>query len=164
LVLVFVGLKMSLVEIYKLPTLLSLGVVAALIGVLAPVLLQRFGRDPAMGSSIILTATTHDKFVAIWDRCAVQFGSLDFNGTVAAAKEAMAMGDPEMMKLAAMKKIAEFSVTDKYAKEHPFLAMMIEMGKPKVLEMLETSFPGSATSVSLQPSRSPRPVRGSSDI
>lgn len=32
--------------------------VAALIGVLAPVLLQRFGRDPAMGSSIILTATT----------------------------------------------------------------------------------------------------------
>ena len=32
--------------------------VAALIGVLAPVLLHRFGRDPAMGSSIILTATT----------------------------------------------------------------------------------------------------------
>lgn len=32
LVLVFVGLKMSLVEVYKLPTLLSLGVVAALIG------------------------------------------------------------------------------------------------------------------------------------
>ena len=82
----------------------------------------------------------------------------------ASIKEAMAMGDPEMMKLAAMKKIAEFSVTDKYAKEHPFLAMMIEMGKPKVLEMLETSFPGSAPSVSLQPSRSPRPVRGSSDI
>jgi len=32
--------------------------VAALVGVLAPVLLHRFGRDPAMGSSIILTATT----------------------------------------------------------------------------------------------------------
>jgi len=32
--------------------------VAALVGVLAPVLLQRFGRDPAMGSSIVLTATT----------------------------------------------------------------------------------------------------------
>ena len=32
--------------------------VAALIGVMAPVLLHRFGRDPAMGSSIILTATT----------------------------------------------------------------------------------------------------------
>jgi magnesium transporter len=32
--------------------------VAAMIGVLAPVALQRFGRDPAMGSSIILTATT----------------------------------------------------------------------------------------------------------
>ena len=32
--------------------------VAALIGVCAPVLLQRFGRDPAMGSSIILTAST----------------------------------------------------------------------------------------------------------
>lgn len=31
---------------------------AALIGVLTPVLLERFGRDPAMGSSIILTATT----------------------------------------------------------------------------------------------------------
>jgi len=32
--------------------------VAALIGVCAPVLLHRFGRDPAMGSSIILTAST----------------------------------------------------------------------------------------------------------
>lgn len=32
--------------------------VAALVGVLAPVSLHRFGRDPAMGSSIILTATT----------------------------------------------------------------------------------------------------------
>ena len=31
---------------------------ASLIGVLAPVLLHRFGRDPVMGSSIILTATT----------------------------------------------------------------------------------------------------------
>jgi magnesium transporter len=31
---------------------------AALVGVIAPVALQRFGRDPAMGSSIILTATT----------------------------------------------------------------------------------------------------------
>ncbi|MDD3763461.1 MAG: magnesium transporter [Nevskiales bacterium] len=31
---------------------------AALIGVLAPVALHRFGRDPAMGSSIVLTATT----------------------------------------------------------------------------------------------------------
>ncbi len=31
---------------------------AALVGVMAPVLLQRFGRDPAMGSSIILTAAT----------------------------------------------------------------------------------------------------------
>lgn len=32
--------------------------VAAAIGVCAPVLLHRFGRDPAMGSSIILTAST----------------------------------------------------------------------------------------------------------
>jgi magnesium transporter len=32
--------------------------VAALIGVIAPVALHRFGRDPAMGSSIILTAST----------------------------------------------------------------------------------------------------------
>ncbi|MEQ1439797.1 magnesium transporter [Fontimonas sp. SYSU GA230001] len=32
--------------------------VAALVGVVAPVALDRFGRDPAMGSSIILTATT----------------------------------------------------------------------------------------------------------
>ncbi|WP_341918958.1 magnesium transporter, partial [Hydrocarboniphaga effusa] len=31
---------------------------ASLIGVCAPVLLHRFGRDPVMGSSIILTATT----------------------------------------------------------------------------------------------------------
>jgi magnesium transporter len=31
---------------------------AAVVGVLAPVLLQRLGRDPAMGSSIVLTATT----------------------------------------------------------------------------------------------------------
>lgn len=31
---------------------------AALVGVLAPVALHRFGRDPAMGSSIVLTATT----------------------------------------------------------------------------------------------------------
>lgn len=31
---------------------------AALVGVLAPVLLHRFGRDPAMGSSVMLTATT----------------------------------------------------------------------------------------------------------
>ena len=33
-------------------------VCAALVGVLTPVLLARFGRDPAMGSSIVLTATT----------------------------------------------------------------------------------------------------------
>ena len=33
-------------------------VLAATVGVLAPVLLQRLGRDPAMGSSIVLTATT----------------------------------------------------------------------------------------------------------
>lgn len=33
-------------------------VVAAAIGVCAPVLLHRFGRDPAMGSSVILTAST----------------------------------------------------------------------------------------------------------
>lgn len=32
--------------------------VAALVGVCAPAILQRFGRDPVMGSSIILTATT----------------------------------------------------------------------------------------------------------
>lgn len=31
---------------------------AALVGVVAPVALHRFGRDPAMGSSIVLTATT----------------------------------------------------------------------------------------------------------
>lgn len=31
---------------------------AAVVGVLAPVVLQRLGRDPAMGSSIVLTATT----------------------------------------------------------------------------------------------------------
>jgi magnesium transporter len=39
-------------------SLLLTMVSAALIGVLTPVLLERFGRDPAMGSSIILTATT----------------------------------------------------------------------------------------------------------
>ena len=33
-------------------------IAAALVGVLAPVLLHRFDRDPAMGSSVILTATT----------------------------------------------------------------------------------------------------------
>ncbi len=32
--------------------------VAALVGVCAPAALQRFGRDPVMGSSIMLTATT----------------------------------------------------------------------------------------------------------
>lgn len=32
--------------------------VAALVGVCAPAVLQRFGRDPVMGSSIVLTATT----------------------------------------------------------------------------------------------------------
>ncbi len=31
---------------------------AALVGVLAPIVLQRMGRDPVMGSSIVLTATT----------------------------------------------------------------------------------------------------------
>ncbi len=31
---------------------------AALVGVLAPIVLQRLGRDPVMGSSIVLTATT----------------------------------------------------------------------------------------------------------
>jgi magnesium transporter len=31
---------------------------AAVVGVLTPVVLQRLGRDPAMGSSIVLTATT----------------------------------------------------------------------------------------------------------
>ncbi|TFG64822.1 MAG: APC family permease, partial [Spirochaetales bacterium] len=43
----------------------------------------------AVIAGIILTATTHDKFVAIWDKYALQFGSLDFNATVAAAGEAM---------------------------------------------------------------------------
>ncbi|MGH8519027.1 MAG: magnesium transporter, partial [Panacagrimonas sp.] len=32
--------------------------VAALVGVCAPAALQRFGRDPVMGSSIVLTAST----------------------------------------------------------------------------------------------------------
>ena len=32
--------------------------VAALIGVCAPAVLHRFGRDPVLGSSIVLTATT----------------------------------------------------------------------------------------------------------
>ena len=38
-------------------TLLEL-MVAALAGVFIPLLLQRFGRDPVMGSSVILTAIT----------------------------------------------------------------------------------------------------------
>jgi magnesium transporter len=48
---------LSLAAVIAFALLLNL-IAAALVGVLAPVLLHRFGRDPAMGSSIILTATT----------------------------------------------------------------------------------------------------------
>lgn len=53
--LLYQSLSLSLVIAAAL--LLNL-IVAALIGVCAPVMLHRFGRDPAMGSSIILTAST----------------------------------------------------------------------------------------------------------
>lgn len=45
-------------------------------------------------AGIIITATSHDKFVAVWNEAAVTFGSLDFNATVQAAEEAMG-GIPE---------------------------------------------------------------------
>lgn len=48
---------LALAAVIAVALLLNL-LAAALVGVLAPVLLHRFGRDPAMGSSIILTATT----------------------------------------------------------------------------------------------------------
>ncbi|WP_420464711.1 magnesium transporter [Panacagrimonas sp.] len=47
----------ALAGVIAVALLLNLTVAAA-VGVCAPVLLQRFGRDPVMGSSIILTATT----------------------------------------------------------------------------------------------------------
>jgi magnesium transporter len=53
--LLYGSLKLALVIAVALVLNMML---AALVGVLTPVLLQRLGRDPAMGSSIVLTATT----------------------------------------------------------------------------------------------------------
>ncbi|MGQ0503435.1 MAG: magnesium transporter [Panacagrimonas sp.] len=47
----------KLAAVITVALLLNL-VVAAFVGVVAPAVLHRFGRDPAMGSSIVLTATT----------------------------------------------------------------------------------------------------------
>lgn len=47
----------ALAAVIALALLLNM-IVSAAVGVLAPVLLQRAGRDPAMGASILLTATT----------------------------------------------------------------------------------------------------------
>lgn len=49
--------KATLAAVIAAALLLNM-LAAALVGVVAPVALHRFGRDPAMGSSIVLTATT----------------------------------------------------------------------------------------------------------
>lgn len=67
-------------------------------------------------------------------------------------QEAVLAQDPEALQLAALKKVASFKFTDKYAEEHPLIAMALEIGKPKVLEIIRSGMPGlGAPSVTLAP-------------
>ena len=51
-------------------------------------------------------------------------------------REAMAQQDPEMMRLAIMRKVSEAKVSDKYAEEHPVGAMLIEAGRAQLLQFM----------------------------
>jgi hypothetical protein len=56
-------------------------------------------------------------------------------------QEALAMGDPETLRLSMMQKIADTNVSSKYAKDHPVQAAIIEAVKYKALEAFGM-FPG----------------------
>jgi len=51
-------------------------------------------------------------------------------------KEAMMSQDPEMMRLAIMRKVSEAKVSDKYAEEHPVGSMLIEAGRAQLLQFM----------------------------
>lgn len=56
-------------------------------------------------------------------------------------QEAMAMQDPEALKLAMMKKISDVKVTDKFVKEHPYLAILLEPLKVRAMEVVGSLMP-----------------------
>jgi len=51
-------------------------------------------------------------------------------------REAMAQQDPEMMRLAIMKKVSEAKLSEKYSEEHPVGAMLIEAGRAQLLQFM----------------------------
>lgn len=51
-------------------------------------------------------------------------------------QEAMASQDPEAIKYSVMKKVMDFKFSNKYAKEHPLIVAALEIGKPKIIEMV----------------------------
>lgn len=59
--------------------------------------------------------------------------------------EAYAAQDPELMMAAAMKKVAEWKPSKKYAQEHPLIVAALEMGKPALLNQLSGMVLGTST-------------------
>jgi len=77
-------------------------------------------------------------------------------------QEAMLSQDPQALQYAMMRRIADAKVTDKYAEEHPIGAMLIEAGKAKLLETMQSGFGVPGRSVG--PRRATKTIGGSSDI
>ncbi len=48
----------------------------------------------------------------------------------------MASEDPDLITATALKKVADFSPSDKWAGEHPITAAALEIGKPVIMQKL----------------------------
>jgi hypothetical protein len=81
-------------------------------------------------------------------------------------REAISTGDPDTMRLAVMKRVAERQVTDAYAEKNPVGAMLLEAGRMKMLEWLQADSPfGARPSGVVRRTTPPGPSgRGNSDI
>jgi hypothetical protein len=97
-----------------------------------------------------------------------------FQGAVTAAgedvqnalsvREAFATQDPEMMKLALMKRVAESKVSDAYAEKNPVGAMLLEAGRFKMLEILQAGNPFESRGSRRAPGVPSAKRSGSSDL
>lgn len=77
-------------------------------------------------------------------------------------KEAILAGDPEMVRAAAMAKLAKFTLSEEEQKKHPFLALAVEFGKPAVLQFIHEGGIVGRTTPSARPALPSR--RSSSDL
>ena len=59
---------------------------------------------------------------------------------------ALAQNDPEVLRASTVKRVMDMQVSKAYAKDHPLIVAALELGKPKLLEMLGVSS-GTGTSV-----------------